>query len=507
MSIQSVHDVESDRKASSRTAGWRQRLGLTGLLVAALLNLVMLVVCLGVLGSILGWAAPDRLSHPHSLAYGLPFLQMMLFAYLLDQLFRFFVRRWAETEAIGRPPPRLGLQLGRMVIYFVLLAMSISTVFNRSLTGILAASGIVGLVMGFALRGLVSDLFFGIALHIDRNISMGDWVDISFRGRDVSGQIKDIHWRSVILHDASDNLVLVPNSEFASAVVVNRSKPTVGTEYFTSISVGSEYESSRVLSALDMVLATLIHDHQILTQPAPRAYVTQVDNGVVRYRMNYHVLPRVGVMQEVQSAAMRYALQYLRAAGCYLYPQMPNYVNPDKMVADRPQDFAVRQRIIANVALFRVLPPSAIEVIAREAEVKNFPTGEVLVHAGESGDTMWVIGEGGFELLIERDGKEISVGSLWPGDWVGEMALLAGEPRTVTVRARTPSLVYALKKPVMEQLFETDPTLIGLLAQIAGRRRKERDRPLPALSPSQDLAKTKSIVARIRMFFGMPEVA
>jgi small-conductance mechanosensitive channel/CRP-like cAMP-binding protein len=486
-------------------ASWRERVGFTGVLVAAVLNVAMLILCLLVLGHALGWLAPGRFDRPSTIGYGLPFLQMMLFAYLLDQLFRFFVRRWAETEAIGRAPPRLGLQLGRMLVYFVMLAISISMVFNRSLTGILAASGIVGLVMGFALRGLVSDLFFGIALHIDRNLSIGDWVDVSFRGRDVSGQVMDIHWRSVILHDTADNLVLVPNSEFASAVVINRSKPNIGTEYSTSISIGSEYESSRVLNALEMVLATLTDDHVILHSPAPRAQIAQVENGIVRYRMTYSVLPRSGIAQEAQSAAMRYALQYLRAAGCYLYPQMPNYVNPDKMVTDRPHDFAVRQRIIANVPLFRVLPSSVIEVIAREAEVENYPTGAVLVRAGEPGDTMWIIGEGGFDVLVNRDGVDIQVTSLWPGDWVGEMGLLAGEPRTATVRAKTPSLVYALKKPVMEQLFEADPKLISALAQIAGRRRKERDRPLASLSPSQDLAKTKSIVARIRIFFGMPE--
>jgi CRP-like cAMP-binding protein len=96
---------------------------------------------------------------------------------------------------------------------------------------------------------------------------------------------------------------------------------------------------------------------------------------------------------------------------------------------------------------------------------------------------------------------------LWPGDWVGEMSLLTGEPRTATVQARTTSLVYAIKKPVMEKLFEGDPTLIKSLAQIAGRRRKSRDRPYPPLLPNQDIAKTHSTVARICAFFGLPPLS
>lgn len=507
MTKHTQHNIDGSLETSTASVRlrWHRRVGITGVIWAAAMNIAWLLVSIVFLGQITGWLSPQRADYPEVFGYGIPLLQFLLLAYLLDQIFRFFLRRWTETQALGRPPPRLGLQLGRMVIYFAFVAMAISLVFQKSIAGILAASGVIGLVMGFALRGLVSDLFFGIALHIDRNLSIGDWVDVAYRGRDISGQIRDIHWRSVVLHDMADNIVLVPNSEFASAVVVNRSKPLPVTEYSTYISVGNEYESGRILAALEMVLFTLRDEEKILGDPAPRAQIAQIDNGLVRYRMTCAVPTRRGEQWEIQSLILRHAIQYLRAAGCVLYPQLPNYVNPDKPVADRPQDSGVRQRVVGSIPLFRILAPDAIAAIVENLKVEMYPAGHVLIEAGAPGDTMWIIGEGALDVMADINGKSTHVATLWPGDWVGEMSVLTGEPRNAKVQVQKPSLIYAVDKPTMEKVFESDAHALVALAQIAGRRRKVREGAFPALTHSQDFAKTKSTSARIRAFFGMPE--
>ncbi len=498
-------DGSLEKSSAPGNLRWHRRIGMTGVIWAAAMNVACLFVSLAFLGKAAGWVSAERANYPEVLGYGIPLLQFLLMAYLLDQIFRFFLRRWTETQSLGRPPPRLGLQLGRIVIYFAFVAMAISLVFQKSITGILAASGVIGLVMGFALRGLVSDLFFGIALHIDRNLSIGDWVDVAYRGREISGQIRDIHWRSVVLQDIADNIVLVPNSEFASSVVTNRSKPLPETEYSTFISVGSEYECGRILAALEMVLYTLRDENKILGIPAPRAQIAQFDNGLVRYRLTYAVQTRRGEQQEVQSLVLKHAIQYLRAAGCVLYPQMPNYINPDKPVADRPQDVGVRQRVIGSIPLFRILAPDAIAAIVENVRVEMYPAGHVLIEAGKPGDTMWIIGEGALDVFADVNGKSTHVATLWPGEWVGEMSVLTGEPRNARVQVQKPSLVYTVDKSTMEKVFNSDVHALVALAQIAGRRRKSRDNAFAELTHSQDSAKTKSTVARIRAFFGMLE--
>ena len=503
MNIQSLPDINTSTSPPSADDG-RSPVRPTAFFVALSLNLGIALVCFLVLGNPLGWLSAGRLDFPQVIGYGLPFLQFALLGYLLDKGFIFFVRRLTEIRALDRHPPRLGLQLVRLFIYFCVLAMAVSWDFNQSITGILAASGVIGLVLGFALRGMVSDLFFGIALHLDRNLSVGDWIDFSFRGKDHSGQLKDIHWRSVVLEDLHSNVMLVPNSEFASAVIVNRSKPGFTTEFTTYITLGNECECGRVLSVLDMVMSHLIAEVIILSHPPPSVRIASIEGGVIKYRLAYSVTPGKTAHLDAQSLVLRTAVQFLRAAGFYLYPLYPNYMNPDKLPADRPQNRDVRLRVLASVPLLRVLSPEALDAIATGAEARIIAAGELLIQAGEPGETMWVIAEGAFDVIVHKDGEDTVVTSLWPGDWVGEMSLLTGEPRSATIRARTGSYVYAIKKRVMEQLFDEDPELVNVLAQIAGRRRKKRDTQLMAGSDPQDRHKTNSTIARIRLFFGMP---
>ena len=82
-------------------------------------------------------------------------------------------RRSSDPRATTRIP-RLALQIATFLIYVVLFSAAISLVFDKSLATILGAAGIIGLVMGFALRGLVSDIFLGIALQIDASLTPGD---------------------------------------------------------------------------------------------------------------------------------------------------------------------------------------------------------------------------------------------------------------------------------------------------------------------------------------------
>jgi MFS family permease len=110
----------------------------------------------------------------------------------------------------------------------------------------------------------------------------------------------------------------------------------------------------------------------------------------------------------------------------------------DASIAHRDEEVEVLNR----VAIFRPLPMPAIDNLALQVEHAEFAAGEEVFHQGEQGDRFYVIEEGEADAI--GDGRLIR--TMRSGDGFGEIALLHNEPRSATVRARTPLRLYALDR-------------------------------------------------------------
>jgi MFS family permease len=98
--------------------------------------------------------------------------------------------------------------------------------------------------------------------------------------------------------------------------------------------------------------------------------------------------------------------------------------------------------LLRSIDLFALLPPPAVESLARALEPRRLVAGETLIKQGEPGDNYYAVADG--TLGVWRDGVEVRTCSR--GSGVGEIALLRSVPRTATVRARTDALVYVLDR-------------------------------------------------------------
>jgi len=99
-------------------------------------------------------------------------------------------------------------------------------------------------------------------------------------------------------------------------------------------------------------------------------------------------------------------------------------------------------RILASVPIFAPLPGTTLEHLAGRLVPLRLEPGTVIVRKGDAGDRFYIIAEGTVE--ISEDGTKIS--ELETGGYFGEIALLRDVPRTATVTARTPIVLYALDR-------------------------------------------------------------
>ena len=97
--------------------------------------------------------------------------------------------------------------------------------------------------------------------------------------------------------------------------------------------------------------------------------------------------------------------------------------------------------------------------------------GEVIVREGEAGEDAYLLERGRLDVRRRAaTGDEVSIATLEPGDWVGEMSLLLDEPRSATVVALGDAQLRRITRQSFARLLAENPErTLELLRQLARR--------------------------------------
>jgi CRP-like cAMP-binding protein len=124
---------------------------------------------------------------------------------------------------------------------------------------------------------------------------------------------------------------------------------------------------------------------------------------------------------------------------------------------------------LAEIPMFSALNKRDLQRVAKATNELSVDTGTVLIDQGDMGREAFVVLEG--TATEKRNGRK--VGTLGPGDAVGELSLLDHGPRTATVTADTPMSVLVLSAREFSGVIEEVPGLAQkLLGQLAARVRE-----------------------------------
>lgn len=122
--------------------------------------------------------------------------------------------------------------------------------------------------------------------------------------------------------------------------------------------------------------------------------------------------------------------------------------------------------LLKQVPLFAACSKREIELLAQAADEIDLAAGTHLTRESDRGREFVVIVEG--EAEVKRRGRRIR--QLRAGDFVGEIALLTGSPRTATVTTTTPVRALVLTDRAFRRLLADSPAIAPkLLAALAER--------------------------------------
>jgi small-conductance mechanosensitive channel len=469
-----------------------------------LLKITLLVIVSTIESSWSTFSNPSTLPSNEWLQQGVPIAAQVLFWALLTSLLvnvtHHALNSW-EKQHPGITIPKLLRDLSSLVIWSGFIVLVLSGVFEIDVTALLTASGLAIAVIGFALRSMISDIFTGIALGIERPFRIGDWVQVDDYA---PGKVIQMNWRSTTIETEELVTVIFSNSLLATKPFQNYSRPHRYFRDSFTIALDSTittHKAERIfLSAISQVSESMKINEK------PEIRIKEFSSRGIHWEILYWVenyAERFTIRHEIQ----RRMLRNMHYSGIEVAADRIELekLEPDNTVA--LENKSVDLHFIRTLPLFQSLNSSELDWLQYEMKRVFFQKGSRAVHLGDKGNSLFIVQEGIFDAAIQdTHGKMVSVGHLIPGTFFGEMSLLTGAPRSATITAEVDSIAYELNRDTLTSLFTQRPAVMEELSISLAERQLQNSDSLKTASNSQIIIEkvslAKHFMGKIRQVFG-----
>jgi small-conductance mechanosensitive channel len=216
------------------------------------------------------------------------------------------IGRITRSRRINDSVTMLLRQVSR-VVFFLLAALLGLRVAGFDVGSILAALGLAGLAVAFAVQSILENFIAGVLILLRRPFRIGDQVRVG----DHEGTVEDVNLRVTRLRDYDGETVLVPNAHVLSGAIINltergrrRTRVAVGVDYRDDHDEGRDVLRDAV-TAVEGVLAT----------PAPLVVITQLGDSSVDFELLYWTAPDIRSVITVRDRVISAAKRALTDAG------------------------------------------------------------------------------------------------------------------------------------------------------------------------------------------------
>lgn len=164
-----------------------------------------------------------------------------------------------------------------------------------SITPLVTALGIGGLAVALALQDTLSNLFAGFHIIASKQVRPGDYVKLDTGDE---GYVTDVNWRNTVITPLpANNIIIIPNSKFASAIITNYNLPE--KKIWVPVQVGVSYNSD--LEKVEKV-----------TLEVAKETVKEVAGGVLDFEplIRYHTFGDSGILFTVRMLVNEFSSQF-----------------------------------------------------------------------------------------------------------------------------------------------------------------------------------------------------
>jgi small-conductance mechanosensitive channel/CRP-like cAMP-binding protein len=344
--------------------------------------------------------------------------------------------------------PSIFVDLARLALILVGLAVLFSWVWNADVGGLFAALGVTSIVIGLALQNAVGSVISGLLLLFEQPFRIGDHLDTG----DVRGQVVEVNWRAVHI-DTGNGIQIVPNASLADSSFTNLSQ-SVGA-YTASVTVGFSTDDSP-----HVVVAMLREVANGLPMLVAGEAVGVSYEGKASYSVSLPIASPV-----LESEAVSTFLAWV------WYAARRNKLALDN---DSTDPVATPERLreaLDYVAPVMRLTASDVAAIQAQCSLEQYGAGETIQRTGSVPDSIRVLLEGTLQAYVPYDDGQLPLLKLSRGDYIGQTSLTR-EATVTTVVAPRPVLMLRIPREVIDGLVKERPALAREIGETMDLRRR-----------------------------------
>ena len=103
--------------------------------------------------------------------------------------------------------------------------------------------------------------------------------------------------------------------------------------------------------------------------------------------------------------------------------------------------------------MFKHFTKSELDEFTGRAEVLELARGRILFQQGDAGECAFLVVRGALEILRAENGRRHRIGVLGPGRLCGVLALIEGQPHSMSAAAREPTVLLEMSRAAFKACF------------------------------------------------------
>ena len=337
-------------------------------------------------------------------------------------------------------------------VYVATILCIVAFGFAVPIRGLLATSGVIAIVLGLALQSTLGDVFSGIAVGLEHPYKPGDhlWIEGGIEGR-----VIQVGWRSTQVATDDGNVAIIPNNVVAKSRLVNRSAPTERRGDVVTLDLHADAAPESCVAALTAAACAC---RNLLHEPSPVVSCVGLRGEGATYRIDFSVASS-GLVLLARTELFGQAHRHLRHAG------IPLAVSATAALL--PAAVPTAAELLDRSDLFGALDPAHREQLAASLVPVSKEAGAKLLRRGEPAKALFIVASGTVAITGEDPNRVVY--RLGPGETLGAVGLITGEPYSIDATALTPVKAFRLDRAAIAALVDADPSLSNGLDALARR--------------------------------------